>query len=76
MTDDLDAMSTEQLHEVLDEAEAQLREIRAELERREAEAQHAAIDRLAFPATRTAVDWTAVRAFFRQVLDDVRGGKA
>ncbi|MFN7003849.1 MAG: hypothetical protein ACK4NW_10525 [Roseinatronobacter sp.] len=73
-THSLNGMSKDQLREVLDEAEEAIAEIRAELaERTEAE-QHRAIDVIEFPATRTAVDWAEVRAFFKQVLDDLRTG--
>lgn len=74
MTNDLSGMSKAELRTILDEAEEQISEIRAELERREEQAQHQAIDELAFPVTRTAVDWSEVKAFFQQVLEELRGG--
>lgn len=76
MNTDLSAMSQEELLAVLDEAEEQIAEIRAELQSREEAEQHDAIEALDFPVTRTAVEWDQVRAFFRQVLEDLRGKSA
>ena len=74
MNDDLSRMSRAELASILDEAEEQISEIRADLERREQEEQHKAIDELELPVTRTAVDWSEVKAFFQQVLEELRGG--
>ena len=70
---DLDKMTKQQLRAVLDEAQGQISEIRAELDRREQAEQQQAIDELELPVTRTAVDWGEVKAFFQQVLEDLRG---
>lgn len=74
MNNDLSRMSKAELASILDETEEQISEIRAELERREQQEQHEAVDDLELPVTRTAVDWSQVRAFFQQVLEELRGG--
>lgn len=73
MTNDLSGLSKAELTQVLDEAEAHIAEIRAELASRESAEQKAAIDGLELPLTRTSVDWGHVKAFFLQVLDELRG---
>lgn len=74
MTNDLSGLSKTQLTTILDEAEAQISQIRTELERREEQEQHEAIDEIELSVTRTAVDWSEVKAFFQQVLEELRGG--
>lgn len=74
MSNDLSGISKAELARILDEAEGHISEIRTELERREAKEQHEAIDALELPVTRTAVDWSQVKAFFQQVLDELRSG--
>ncbi len=65
-------MSKAELASILDETEKNISEIRAQLKRREQEAQHRATDELELPVTRTAVDWSQVKAFFQQVLEELR----
>lgn len=74
MNTDLSGMSKAELVQFLDEAEIQIKEIRDELERRKEATQREAIDELELPHTRRAVDWREVKAFFQQVLDDLRSG--
>ncbi|MEN2980169.1 hypothetical protein P7L78_14695 [Tistrella bauzanensis] len=74
MSTDLSRMSKDQLASVLDEAEAQIAEIRAELAHRQQAEQHQAIDALEMPPMRTGVHWDEVKAFFQQVLDELRSG--
>ncbi|MBM3604175.1 MAG: hypothetical protein FJX25_05300 [Alphaproteobacteria bacterium] len=72
MINKLSGMTTNELEDILDEAEAQIAQIRNELQGRREADQHEAIDALEFPATRTAVDWSQVKDFFQQVLEDLR----
>jgi hypothetical protein len=63
----------EQLAELVREAEAKLDEVRRELaERREQDAQHAEIDRLAEHLAQTTVRWGEVRGFFDEVITELR----
>lgn len=71
---DLSRMSKDDLRKILDEAEGHIGEIRAELERREQHDQHEAIDALEIHLDRAKVNWTEVKAFFQQVLAELRGG--
>lgn len=73
MNTDLSGMSKAELIRFLDEAEEQINEIRNEIERRKQDTQREAIEELSLPHTRRAVDWHEVKAFFQQVLDEVRG---
>ncbi|WP_185982548.1 hypothetical protein [Aureimonas mangrovi] len=72
MSDDLTRVSKAELTAILDEAEEQIAAIRSEITRREQMRQHNALDELELPIKRTAVDWTQVRAFFQEVLSELR----
>ena len=69
---DLNRMSNEELEQIVEEAESCIREIRAEMERRQQQTQHEAIDSLAFYLDQTDVGWSDVRQFFQQVLQELR----
>lgn len=68
----LNRMSNEDLEQIVEEAESCIREIRAEMERRQQQTQHEAIDSLAFYLDQTDVRWSDVRHFFQQVLQELR----
>ncbi|WP_274427271.1 hypothetical protein [Chelativorans sp. YIM 93263] len=70
---DLSRLSKEDLKRVLDETEGHIGEIRAELERREQSDQHEAVDSLELHLEQAQVNWTEVKAFFQQVLAELRG---
>lgn len=72
---ELSHLSKEDLRKILDETEGHIAEIRAELEQRERREQHEAIDSLELHLERSQVDWSKVRAFFQQVLAELRGGR-
>ncbi|WP_418277702.1 hypothetical protein ACNHYB_06980 [Isoptericola jiangsuensis] len=71
-----DAAAVErELERIVAEAEVKLAEVRRELaERRMHEAQHAEIDRLEEHLANATVRWSEVRAFFDEVLDQLRHG--
>ncbi|WP_402464077.1 hypothetical protein [Isoptericola aurantiacus] len=70
-----DAAAVErELERIVAEAEARLAQVRRELdERRRQDAQHAEIDRLAEHLADATVRWDEVRAFFDDVLHQLRG---
>ncbi|MDZ5696770.1 MULTISPECIES: hypothetical protein [Phyllobacteriaceae] len=70
---DLSRLSKEDLKGILDETEEHIGEIRAELERREQRDQHEAIDSLELYLEQGQINWTEVKAFFQQVLTELRG---
>jgi hypothetical protein len=70
---ELSRLSKEDLRIILDETEGHISEIRQELERRERREQHEAIEELELQFERAKVNWSEVRAFFQQVLDELRG---
>lgn len=72
---DFHRLSTEQLHAMVDETESALSQIRGELERRQIESQHEAIDNLEIHLQETAFNWTDVKTFFAAVLDELRRPK-
>lgn len=72
---ELSRLSTEDLRKILDETQEQIEEIRAELEQRERQKQHQAVETLELQLERAQIDWSAVRAFFQQVLAELRGGR-
>lgn len=72
MHNDLSGMSPDALVKILDETQEQIVEIRAELQRRKEQEQHAAIDRLELSAVHTGIEWRQVKAFFVQVLEELR----
>lgn len=66
-------LSKDDLRKILDETEGQISEIREELEHREEREQHEAIDELELQFERAKVNWSEVKSFFQQVLDELRG---
>lgn len=69
----LSRMTKQELKDILDDTEADIANIREELERREQREQHEAIDALELHLERSQVDWGEVKAFFQQVLTELRG---
>lgn len=70
---DLSRLSKEDLRRILDETEEHIGEIRAELALREQRDQHEAIDSLELHLEQAQVNWSEVKAFFQQVLAELRG---
>lgn len=70
---DFHRLSKEDLRNILDETEGHIAEIREELERREQREQHEAIDALEVQFERAQINWVEVKAFFQQVLNELRG---
>lgn len=67
---------TERLEEVLADTERTIAELRAELAAaRRREAQHEAVEQLEEHLAAATVRWADVRAFFQQVLDELRGNR-
>ncbi|SEA98367.1 hypothetical protein [Rubrimonas cliftonensis] len=66
-------MRTETLRKLVDETEATLEELSAELERREEAEQHQEIDRLDEHFRNAELSLTAIRDFIAQALSDLRG---
>ena len=71
---DFSRLSKEDLEKILDDAEAHIAEIRVELNQREQQEQHAAVEALELHMERAQVNWHEVKAFFQQVLAELRGG--
>lgn len=69
---DLQRVSTDQLAQMVREAEQLVQEIRTELDRREQRGQHREVERLDVHLANAQVRWPEVRAFFRAVLDELR----
>ncbi|MDR5859683.1 hypothetical protein FZZ93_10465 [Halomonas eurihalina] len=69
---DLNRMSNEDLERMIGEAESCIQEIRAEMERRQQQTQHEAIDSLELYLEQADVGWSDVRKFFQQVLQELR----
>lgn len=69
---DLRRMSKEDLERMMQETETCIQDIRAELERRQQQAQHEAIDSLELHLERAQVNWRDVKEFFQQVLNELR----
>jgi vacuolar-type H+-ATPase subunit E/Vma4 len=70
---DLSRLSREDLKKILDETDEHIGKIRAELEQREQREQHEAIDSLELHFERSQVNWMEVKAFFQQVLAELKG---
>ncbi len=70
---ELSRLSKEDLEKILDETEGHIAEIREELNRRKEREQHEAIESLELQFERAKIDWTEVKAFFQQVLAELRG---
>jgi len=72
--DDLSRLSKEELQAILDETEQHIADIRSELKHREEREQHQAVDALELHLERSKVNWGEVKAFFQQVLAELRSG--
>ncbi|HJD44179.1 MAG TPA: hypothetical protein H9906_04020 [Candidatus Paenalcaligenes intestinipullorum] len=72
MPNDFSGLSRKELKQILDDAQEQITAIRAELDRRQQDKQHKAIDRLRLPENRTGVQWHQVKGFFQNLLEEVK----
>ena len=75
MTEDLKTTSTDSLSKLVDETEATLTSLKAELKRRELAAQHREIDRLDEHMESAQLSLAKIKAFFELMLDELRGEK-
>jgi hypothetical protein len=75
MPDPLKMSSTAALTKLMEETEATLSSLRAELKLREESAQHREIDRLEEHMANAQVSLKSIKEFFELVLKEIRGNK-
>lgn len=75
-TGNLKQVRTENLRTLVDQTEATLAELHAELDRREEADQHREIDRLDEHMKSAELSLTSIRDFFTEVLSELRGSKS